>query len=32
MDMEFEKLVSIIVDVLGVDAEEITPEDRKSVV
>ncbi|SDK98920.1 acyl carrier protein [Sarcina sp. DSM 11001] len=26
MDMEFEKLVSIIVDVLGVDAEEITPD------
>ena len=25
MDMEFEKLVSIIVDVLGVEAEEITP-------
>ncbi|HAL59768.1 MAG: acyl carrier protein [Sarcina sp.] len=24
--MEFEKLVSIIVDVLGVDAEEITPD------
>ena len=26
MDMEFEKLVSIIVDVLGGDAEEITPD------
>ena len=26
MDMKFEKLVSIIVDVLGVDAEEITPD------
>ena len=26
MDMEFEKLCSIIVDVLGVDAEEITPD------
>lgn len=26
MDMEFEKLVSIIVDVLGVEAEEITPD------
>ena len=26
MDMELEKLVSIIVDVLGVDAEEITPD------
>ena len=26
MDMEFKKLCSIIVDVLGVDADEITPD------
>lgn len=26
MDMEFEKLCSIIVDVLGVEADEITPD------
>ena len=26
MDMEFKKLCSIIVDVLGVDADDITPD------
>lgn len=32
MDEDFKKLCTIIADVLGIDPDEITMEDRKSVV